>query len=159
LLGGLERRHELEIAPSRLVVQRIVKSVRKGGDSAIRKHAATFDRLLPQQPLQITAAEMEDAWAGTSRPVREALKIAASNIRGFAERQLPTDWSFSPIPGLTTGQMVRPIDAVGCYVPSGRHPLPSSLLMTVIPSAGCGCEADRRSFPEPGARPWLRRNC
>jgi histidinol dehydrogenase len=138
LLGELERRHESGDSTVTLTVQRIIKSVRKGGDSALRKHAAALDRLLPQKPLQITSAELEDAWAGTSQPIQGAMKMAAANIRGFAERQLPKDWEFSPTPGLKTGQMVRPIDAVGCYVPSGRHPLPSSLLMTVIPAQVAG---------------------
>jgi histidinol dehydrogenase len=149
ILGELERRQETGDSAVTLVVQRIAKAVRKGGDSALRKYAAAFDRLLPQQPLQITNAELEEAWGGTSQQVQEALKAAAANIRGFAERQLPADWQLSPIPGLTTGQMVRPIDAVGCYVPSGRHPLPSSLLMTVIPAQVAGVKRIVAVSPNP----------
>ena len=76
-------------------------------------------------------------------------EVAADNIRAFAKRQLPTPWSFSPAPGLSTGQMVRPICAVGCYVPSGRHPLPSSLLMTAIPAQVAGVPRIVVASPNP----------
>jgi len=139
LLAQLERRSEPDSAIS-LVVQRITDAVRKGGDKALRKYAAQYDGLLPQSPLQIAASDMEAAWNEIAEPLQEALQVAGGNIRGFAERQLAQDWNFSPLPGLSTGQIVRPIGAVGCYVPSGRHPLPSSLLMTVIPAQVAGVE-------------------
>ena len=56
----------------------------------------------------------------------------------FAKRQLPQEWDTEPVPDVKTGQRVRPLAAVGCYVPSGRHPLPSSLLMTAIPAQVAG---------------------
>jgi histidinol dehydrogenase len=67
-----------------------------------------------------------------------ALKLAARNITEFAKRQLPQEWDTEPVPGVKTGQRIRPLAAVGCYVPSGRHPLPSSLLMTAIPAMVAG---------------------
>jgi len=149
LLGELERRHESSALAVGPVVQRIIRAVRKGGDRELRKHAARLDGLLPQQPLQITEAELKDAWGETSGAIREALQVAAGNIRRFAERQLPQEWSFSPIPGMTAGQVVRPIDSVGCYVPSGRHPLPSSLLMTVIPAQVAGVRRIVVASPSP----------
>ena len=63
-----------------------------------------------------------------------------SQIRAFAVEQLPASWVAEDVPGLMTGQMVRPLEAVGCYVPSGRHPLPSTLLMTAIPAQVAGVE-------------------
>jgi histidinol dehydrogenase len=68
----------------------------------------------------------------------DALRTAAAQIRGFAKRQMPKSWSAVPVRGLKTGQLVRPIGSVGCYVPSGRHPLPSTLLMTAIPAQVAG---------------------
>ena len=149
VLELLERRRETgseEVAP---VVAGIVNAVRKGGDKALRKYAARLDGLSPQAPLQITAEEMKQAWEQTARHIQEALKTAAENIRTFAKRQLAKDWSFSPVPGLSTGQLVRPICAVGCYVPSGRHPLPSTLLMTVIPAQVAGVERIVVASPKP----------
>jgi len=149
LLGQLERRSESDAAEVARVARRIVDAVRKGGDKALRKHAEKLDGLLPQSRLQIAAAEMEAAWNETSEPIRAALQVAADNIRGFAERQLPRSWSFSPLAGLSTGQLVRPIGAAGCYVPSGRHPLPSSLLMTVIPAQVAGVKRIVVASPNP----------
>jgi len=70
--------------------------------------------------------------------LRDTLSTAAMQIRAFAVNQLPASWSESPIDGLMTGQLVRPLSSVGCYVPSGRHPLPSTLLMTAIPAQVAG---------------------
>jgi histidinol dehydrogenase len=72
--------------------------------------------------------------------MRDALSTAAAEIRTFAGRQMPKSWNASPVKGLTTGQLVRPLGSVGCYVPSGRHPLPSTLLMTAIPAQVAGVE-------------------
>ena len=159
VLEMLERRRETGSEGVAPVVAGIVNAVRKGGDKALRKYAARLDGLSPQAPLQITAEEMKQAWEESARHIQEALKTAAENIRTFAERQLAKDWSISPVPGLSTGQLVRPICAVGCYVPSGRHPLPSTLLMTVIPAQVAGVErvvvASPRPAPATLATAWL----
>ena len=149
VLQALENRRESSAESVMSAVHRIVKAVRKGGDKALRSYAAQFDRLSPQVSLQISSEEMEQAWHQTGKPVQNALKIAARNIRTFAKRQLPKSWSFSPISGLNTGQMVRAICAVGCYVPSGRHPLPSSLLMTAIPAQVGGVRRIVIASPNP----------
>jgi histidinol dehydrogenase len=139
ILSELELRGARNTARTMPVVQRIVGDVRKGGDKALRRYAAKLDGLTPQQPLAISRAEMEQAWANTPKALQAALETAAGNIRRFAERQMPKDWNVSS-GGLTTGQRMRPLGAVGCYVPSGRYPLPSTLLMTVIPAQVAGVE-------------------
>jgi histidinol dehydrogenase len=149
VLSSLENRRESSPESVTSVVRRIVSTVQKGGDKALRRYAAQFDNLSPQSPLQISNEEIEQAWRHTSQTTKNALTIAANNIRAFAKRQLPESWSFSPTPGLSTGQMVRPICAVGCYVPSGRHPLPSSLLMTVIPAQVAGVSRIVVASPNP----------
>src|SRR5205823_6355119 len=87
---------------------------------------------------RVTPQEMASAWKSLDPVLREALESAAAQIRGFAKRQMPASWSMSPVRGLKTGQVVRPLQSVGCYVPSGRHPLPSTLLMTAIPAQVAG---------------------
>jgi histidinol dehydrogenase len=119
-------------------VKRIVADVRKKGDRALLHYAAQFDGLASEADLRVTQEEMAAAWETIDPALREALSTAAEQIRGFAVRQLPESWSGTPIAGLTTGQLVRPLGSVGCYVPSGRHPLPSTLLMTVIPAQVAG---------------------
>jgi histidinol dehydrogenase len=123
--------------------------VRRGGDKAVRRYAAQFDGLSPQSSLQIAEAEIQSAWDSTSDELKQALKTAAENIRRFAERQRPKDWDFSPVPGVKTGQRIRPLGAVGCYVPSGRYPLPSTLLMTAIPAQVAGVERIVVVSPKP----------
>jgi histidinol dehydrogenase len=75
--------------------------------------------------------------------------MAQANIRAFAEKQLPRAWSFRPTEGMEVGQIVRPLGSVGCYVPGGRYPLPSTLLMTVTPAQVAGVERIVVCSPKP----------
>jgi len=120
--------------------RRIVEGVRKGGDVALRRYAAKFDGNTSPLQLQISPEEMHNALDSISPVFERALRTAARNIRAFAEHQRPRDWDFAPASGVTVGQRVRPISNIGCYVPSGRYPLPSTLLMTVIPAQVAGVE-------------------
>jgi histidinol dehydrogenase len=119
-------------------VERIVAAVRKGGDRTLLRYAAQFDGLVGPSALRVTTEEMSAAWGSLNPALREAITTAAAQINEFARYQLPNFFSASPIDGLTTGQIVRPLATVGCYVPSGRHPLPSTLLMTAIPAQVAG---------------------
>jgi histidinol dehydrogenase len=92
---------------------------------------------------------MAAAWKTVSQVMQEALTIAANQIRSFAVSQLPASFSDKPITGLATGQLVRPLGSVGCYVPSGRHPLPSTLLMTAIPAQVAGVARIAVVSPKP----------
>jgi histidinol dehydrogenase len=118
--------------------RRIVESVRRGGDPALLRLRARLDGIPAQVPLRIPEVELRLAWESTPSDMRQALKTAARNIRAFAARQLPRDFDLKPAPGVTTGQRVLPIASAGCYIPSGRYPLPSTLLMTVIPAQVAG---------------------
>ena len=148
MLRELEQRGAQNTARTMPVVERIVDQVRKGGDKALRRYTAKLDGLSAKQPLEISRAEMEAAWEATPPALREAMTTAAENIRGFAQKQLPGGWT-AESGGLTTGQLVRPLSAVGCYVPSGRYPLPSTLLMTVIPAQVAGVERIVVVSPKP----------
>jgi histidinol dehydrogenase len=92
---------------------------------------------------------MRTAWKATAPELQAAMKMAQANIRAFAERQKPGEWSFAPAPGVVTGQIVRPLESVGCYVPGGRYPLPSTLLMTVTPAQVAGVERIVVCSPKP----------
>jgi histidinol dehydrogenase len=138
LLQSLEQRGTVNLDRVERQVRRIVDDVRHGGDRALLAARAHFDGVPRKEPLRIAAGELHRAWQETSPELRAALKLAARNIAEFAKRQLPQEWDLEPAPGVKTGQRVRPLAAVGCYVPSGRHPLPSSLLMTAIPAQVAG---------------------
>jgi histidinol dehydrogenase len=120
------------------VARRILEGVRKGGDAALFRHAARLDGITKQSQLHIPTEEMQQAFREVSPAFRKTLETAAKNIRRFAQKQLPKDWNFEQVPGLTVGQKIRPLASVGCYVPSGRYPLPSTLLMTAIPAQVAG---------------------
>jgi histidinol dehydrogenase len=138
LLQSLEQRGSANLDRVDRQVRRIVEDVREGGDRALLAARAHFDGVPRKEPLRIAPGDLHRAWQETSPELHAALKLAARNITEFAKRQLPQEWDTEPVPGVKTGQRIRPLAAVGCYVPSGRHPLPSSLLMTAIPAMVAG---------------------
>jgi histidinol dehydrogenase len=117
-------------------VAEIVRGVRRGGDRALAAYARKFDRL--DGPMEVDAAALRAGARSVPAPVKDAIRLAAANIRAVAGKQIPRAWSVSPVPGLRITQRVTPLDRVGCYVPGGRYPLPSSLLMTAIPAVTAG---------------------
>jgi len=114
----------------------IVAAVRRDGDRALLRYAKKFDPM--DGPLEVSADEMREAAATVPRAVRAAIRAAARNIRAVARRQVPRGWRERVAAGVTVEQRIVPLDRVGCYVPGGRYPLPSSLLMTAIPAAAAG---------------------
>ena len=136
-------------AETEKTVARIIADVRKGGDRALRKYAEKFDSLEPKQPLTVSPQEMQDALANVTPEFRRALEGAAKNIRQFAEWQKPAAFTREMQRGVTVGQVIRPLDSVGCYVPGGRYPLPSTLLMTVIPAQVAGVKNITVVSPRP----------
>ena len=138
LLDQLEQRGGAALDTVLPAVRRIVADVRKRGDRALLALRGAIRR--PQRPRRTARHDRRDGGRveGADPALRDALATAAAQIRAFAKRQMPKSWSASPSAGLTTGQLVRPLGAVGCYVPSGRHPLPSTLLMTAIPAQVAG---------------------
>jgi histidinol dehydrogenase len=149
ILAALEHRGEVALDTVLPTVKLIVADVRKRGDRALHHYASQFDGLTDTAKLRVTSEEMAAAWEATTPELRDALSTAAALIRAFAKRQLPSSWSDSTTPGLTTGQLVRPLASVGCYVPSGRHPLPSTLLMTAIPAQVAGVQRIAVVSPKP----------
>ena len=149
VLDALERRGGSALDAVMPAVKRIVANVRRKGDRALLHYASQFDGLTGPDVLRVTREEMAEAWNASDPMLREALSTAASQIRRFAKRQLPSSWAKSAGAGLTTGQLVRPLGSIGCYVPSGRHPLPSTMLMTAIPAQVAGVERIVVVSPKP----------
>src|SRR4051812_19652861 len=117
-------------------VQRIVEMVRTGGDRALARCAKRFDRVTG--PIEVTPKQMRDAAATVDPAVRRAIAKAAANIAAVAARQIPKHFDVEVVPGVSVEQRVEPLARVGCYVPGGRFPLPSSLLMTAVPARVAG---------------------
>jgi histidinol dehydrogenase len=148
-LAALEQRGSAALETVMPAVRRIVAEVRKRGDRALLRYAAQFDGLSGPDALLITADEMASAWNTLDPALRDALSTAAAQIRRFAQRQLPWSWNDPSFDGVTTGQLVRPLGSAGCYVHSGRHTLPSTLLMTAIPAQVAGVQRIVIVSPKP----------
>ncbi len=159
ILASIERRGAVNTAKVEPIVRRILADIRKGGDASLKKYAAKFDGLAKNQSLRVTREEMQAAWESTAPELQAAMMIARGNILAFAEAQHPKEWSISATDGVKTGQLVRPLGSVGCYVPGGRYPLPSTLLMTVTPAQVAGVERIVVCSPKPAretlAAAWL----
>ena len=128
---------------------RIVDSVRHDGDAALKRYARQLDGLtgsieMPRSRWQALARQLPD-------DVRVAIRRAARNIRAVAKRQVPKGWRHNVAPGITVSQRVTPLARVGCYVPAGRYPLPSSLLMTAVPARAAGVGEVIVCCPRPDA--------
>ena len=149
LVRKLEQRGPAALARVEKQVRRIVDDVRKNGDRVLRLYAEKWDGLKPKQPLRVPRAEMEQSWSAVSEEFRQALQVAATNIRQYCEAQKPEAWQRSFVAGVEVGQVVRPLESAGCYVPGGRYPLPSTLLMTVIPAQVAGVEKICVASPRP----------
>jgi histidinol dehydrogenase len=145
----LEQRGAINTAKVDAVVRDILSAVQQRGDAALREFATNFDGLAVDQPLLVSRDEMQEAWDSISEELKAAMRLAQANIRTFAEKQLPHAWSFRPVEGMEVGQVVRPLGSVGCYVPGGRYPLPSTLLMTVTPAQVAGVERIVVCSPKP----------
>lgn len=152
-LAKLERRGGAALESVLPVVKRIVADVRRHGDRALLRYARKFDGFSGSgkslDALRVTQDEMRSAWKTIDPALRDGLTTAAKQIRAFAKKQMPGSWKASPVAGLSTGQLVRPLGSVGCYVPSGRHPLPSTLLMTAIPAQVAGVRRIVAVSPKP----------
>jgi histidinol dehydrogenase len=159
LIETLKQRDAVNTARVEPVVRRILAEVRKSGDRALLKYAAEFDGLVKKQELLVSREEMKAAWEKTAPKLQAAMMVARGNILAFAEAQMPQEWTISPAAGVKTGQIVRPLASVGCYVPGGRYPLPSTLLMTVTPAQVAGVERIVVCSPKPAketmAAAWL----
>ena len=159
MIEAIEQRGALNTSKVGPVVRRILADVQQHGDAALHSYAAKFDGLQPNESLLVSREEMKAAWKSTAPALQTAMRAAQANIRAFAQAQRPTEWTIAPAPGVATGQLVRPLESVGCYVPGGRYPLPSTLLMTVTPAQVACVERIVVCSPKPAketlAAAWL----
>ena len=126
---------------------RIVADVRRRGDDALRSWMERLDNVKP--PFEITPRELRAGWARTPTSLRRAIQLAARHIERVARRQVPPPFTLDVRPGVRVAQRVEPLARVGCYVPGGRFPLPSTLLMTVVPARVAGVREITVACPRP----------
>ena len=159
LIAAIEARGAVNTAKVEATVSTILADVRQSGNAALAEYAGRFDGLAAGASLLVSREEMEAAWEETAPELQAAMEVAQANIRTFAEAQMPGEWMISPADGVKTGQIVRALASVGCYVPGGRYPLPSTLLMTVTPAQVAGVKRIVVCSPKPAketlAAGWL----
>jgi histidinol dehydrogenase len=146
---ALELRGATDLAEVEPAVRSIVLDVRRKGDRALRRYAVEWDGLGKSEPMCVPEAELHEAWQKISLELQNAIKQSAENIRRYCEWQKPNEWQREIHPGVSVGQLIRPLESVGCYVPGGRYPLPSTVLMTVIPAQVAGVPKIRVVSPRP----------
>ena len=138
-LDVLLKRASLDQPEATQVVLEIIDTVKREGDAALRAYTKQFDGVELTQ-LKVPDSAYEQALKRLDPKVVEALEKAASNIRAYHEKQVVKPFTMRPQPGILLGQLIRPLDAVGIYVPGGTAPLPSTLMMAAIPAHIAGVE-------------------
>ena len=150
-VGRLLTRKAARFAEAEVVVRPILEAVRQRGDRALVEYARQFDGLT-RNTVRVPERELAAARKQLSREFKDAITAAGANIIQYATRQKPEEWSLQVAPGHRLGQVVRPIDTMAAYIPGGRYPLPSTILMTVLPARIAGvpniCVASPSSMPE-----------
>jgi histidinol dehydrogenase len=119
-------------------VAQIVDDVRRRGDVALRDYSSRFDGV-QLGALRVAPAEFDAALASLPAIAVTAIERAVANVRRFHEAQRLAPLSLETSPGVRCERIVRPIQAVGLYVPAGSAPLPSALIMSAVPAIIAGC--------------------
>lgn len=149
-IARLERARRASLAEAERVARRILEDVRHQGDRALIRYARQLDgQDLRRVGFTVSREEIRRAYGNVPRGFVAALRVAARNIRAAARRQLPRAWQATQGAGVEVGQVIRPLDRVACYVPGGRFPLPSTVLMSVIPAQVAGVREVLVTSPRP----------
>ena len=119
-------------------VSGVFEAVRSWGDEAIRRYSAQYDGVVPER-LMVTSEEIADAESQLSSDLKDAIRIAAANIRKFHSRTDSESVRVETMEGVVCWEKQTPIEKVGLYVPGGSAPLFSTVLMLAIPAKLAGC--------------------
>jgi histidinol dehydrogenase len=120
-------------------VEQIIKEVRIHGDQALQKYTLKLDGVSLNH-FKVDEDDIKKSCQKVEPNLLKALKKAKSNIEKFHRAQIPEEWSMEVDQGVEAGQIVRPLERVGCYIPGGKAIYPSSILMTVIPARVAGVD-------------------
>ena len=145
LTGAVEKRllaaRERRDVQAEKVAAKIIADVRRRGDAALFSWTKKLDGInLASGGMWVSPREIEEAQKSVNANFLRAVKHAIANVRKVAEKQLPRNWSMEVEPGVSIGQMVRPIETVGCYIPGGKSTLLSTLVMTAVPAQVAGAK-------------------
>src|SRR5215472_3509949 len=149
-LNQVLRPRQPELRNAEATARRILDDVRRNGDRALIRYARQLDGLdLRETGFTVSSKETAEAYRQVPPGFVAALHLAARNIRAVARLQLPRPWQTAPSTGIKIQQIVRPLERVACYIPGGRFPLPSTILMSTIPAQVAGVPEILMTCPRP----------
>src|ERR1051326_8037560 len=140
-------RRKARLEQAEAVVRPILEDVRRRGDKELLEYASRFDGLT-RKTVRVPERALLDARHGLSTPFTRAVRESAANVSAFARLQMPREWTRIRN-GMRLGQIVRPLDTVAAYIPAGRYPLPSTVIMTVVPAQVAGVPNICIASPKP----------
>jgi histidinol dehydrogenase len=149
-IDKLLRGRATTLSEAEAVARPILEDIRRRGDRALIGYTKKFDGIdLAKTGFTVSRQEIRRAYREVPRGFVDAVKVAAANIRKAARKQLPRPWTSNTSAGVKIGQIIRPLERVACYVPGGRFPLPSTVLMSVIPAQEAGVKEVMVTSPRP----------
>jgi len=132
-------RSQLEHGNVQEIVDGILADIRKRGDEAVFEYTEKFDKVkIDASNFKVTDEEIEYAYSQVSDELISVIKKSAQRIKAFHEKQKINSWCEPAESGEMLGQLIRPLDKVGVYVPGGKAAYPSSVLMNVMPAHVAG---------------------
>jgi histidinol dehydrogenase len=150
IVAFLKALNERALGINQEIAQRvkfILEDVRRNGDKAVLQYTRRFD-FIKSKRLKINPDEISKYARRTDVKVLKALKLSAKRIRAFHKMQKEESWSFSK-GDVTIGQLIRPLERVGVYIPGGKASYPSTVLMNVIPAQVAGVKEIALCMPTP----------
>lgn len=137
----LKQRSQKDLNQYRETARNILEDIQNRGDEALYEYTSRFDQVdLNEETVKVSSKEIKKAKEEVDQQLLKALKNAADNIQEFHEEQKDRSWQKQDTPGKISGQICRPLEKAGIYVPGGRASYPSSVLMTAIPAKVAGVE-------------------
>lgn len=147
-MGRILARRTARLTEAEDAVRPILETVRKNGDKGLIEYARKFDNF-DRKSVRVPVEELKAAAARLTPEFRQAVEVSANNVRRYAEKQVPKESSGLFASGMKLGQIVRPLDTVGAYIPAGRYPLPSTVIMTAVPAQVAGVTNICIACPKP----------
>lgn len=136
---ALVSKSQIDVSDVNAAVEAIINSVKATGDQGVLEFTKKFDKAeLTAQELRVTQKEIEEAYRNIDQQLLEVIRKAKKNIWDFHSKQKEKSWFSTEANGVVLGQLYRPLEVVGVYVPGGTAPLPSSVLMNVLPAKVAG---------------------
>lgn len=141
LYNKLSKRSQMELGDIYKQADGIVKRIKTDKDKALLEFSNRFDKVeMSASNLRVSAREVEEAYQKVSKELLEVIRKAKANIEKFHLKQKENSWFSTEEDGVILGQIFRPLEIIGVYVPGGTASYPSSVLMNIIPAKAAGVE-------------------